>query len=89
MEGQILPATDKKHKWQVAVFNPETGRLVTVRFGAVGYADFTQHRDPERRRRYLLRSAGIRDRSGRLTKDNPLSPNYWSRRVLWESGEPW
>lgn len=41
------------------------------------------HNDPKRRANYLARSAGIKDGAGRLTKDNPLSPNYHSRRVLW------
>ena len=43
------------------------------------------HRDKKRRSSYLARSAGIRDGQNRLTKDNPLSPNYHSRRVLWAS----
>ncbi len=41
------------------------------------------HNDPERRKNYLNRSAGIKDGKGRLTKDNPKSANYHARRVLW------
>ena len=41
------------------------------------------HNDKKRRKNYLSRSAGIRDGDGNLTKDNPLSPNYHSRRILW------
>ena len=41
------------------------------------------HNDPKRRKNYLTRSAGIRDGKGDLTKDNPMSPNYHSRRILW------
>lgn len=54
-----------------------------IHFGDSSMKDFRQHRDPERRKNYLNRSAGIRDGQGRLTKDNKLSANYWSRRVLW------
>ena len=41
------------------------------------------HNDPKRRKYYLTRSAGIKDGKGNLTKDNPKSPNYHSRRILW------
>ncbi len=49
--------------------------------------DYTQHYDLKRRDNYLLRSAGIKDKGGRRTKDDPLSANYWSRRILWDSKE--
>ena len=54
-----------------------------IHFGNPAYEDYTQHRDPVRRRNYLKRSAGIRDGKGRLTKDNKFSANYWARKVLW------
>ena len=41
------------------------------------------HNDKERRKRYLSRSSGIKNKSGELTKDDPMSANYHSRRVLW------
>jgi Family of unknown function (DUF5754) len=54
-----------------------------IGFGLRGMSDFTQHKDKDRRANYLTRSGGIRDGSGKLTKDNKLSANYWARRVLW------
>lgn len=54
-----------------------------VHFGQKGYSDFTKHKDNERRKRYLARSAGIRDKHGRLTARNKWSANYWARKVLW------
>jgi hypothetical protein len=54
-----------------------------VRFGLRGMQDFTQHKDPERRKNYLARSAGIKGKGGKLTKDDPFSANYWARKVLW------
>ncbi len=54
-----------------------------VRFGLRGMEDFTQHKDPKRRENYLARSGGIKDKNGNPTKDDPFSPNYWSRKVLW------
>jgi hypothetical protein len=41
------------------------------------------HGDPERRRRYLARAGGIRNRAGKLTKDDPEHANYYSIRYLW------
>jgi len=32
---------------------------------------------------YCARSYGIKTKSGRLTHNNPLSANFWSRIVLW------
>ena len=37
----------------------------------------------KRRKSYCARSAGIKDGSGKLTKDNKESANYYSRRYLW------
>lgn len=54
-----------------------------VKFGHREYEDFTQHKDPERRENYLKRSAGIKDKSGKLTKDDVFSANHWARRALW------
>lgn len=58
-----------------------------MRFGLRGMQDYTQHKDKKRRNSYLKRSAGIRDKNGNLTKDDPFSANYWARRILWDSGE--
>lgn len=63
------------------------GALRHVDFGHIDYDDFTQHKDEKRKLNYLSRSAGILNKQGALTKDDPLSPNYWARRILWDSGE--
>ncbi len=59
------------------------GRTKLVHFGHASYEDYTQHKDKKRRENYLRRSAGIKGKGGRLTKDDPFSPNYWARRELW------
>lgn len=74
------PAGDK-HKKMVLVKRGDKIRL--VKFGLRGMQDYTQHKDKERRANYLKRSGGIRDKSGKLTKDDPFSANYWARKVLW------
>jgi len=41
------------------------------------------HNDKERRKSYLARTAGIKNKKGELTKDNPKYANYHARRILW------
>lgn len=83
---EIEPSPRKGKKLRVT-FRHE-GRDIHIDFGQKGYQDYTQHDDKKRRESYLRRSAGIKDKNGRLTKDNPLSPNFWARRILWDSREP-
>ena len=41
------------------------------------------HGDKERRKNYLARAKGIKNKKGELTYLNPLSPNWHSYRILW------
>ena len=41
------------------------------------------HGDKERRRRYLARAKGIKDKNGNLTWKNKNSANYYSIKYLW------
>ena len=41
------------------------------------------HNDKERRKKYLTRSAGIKNKDGKLTKDLMSSANYHARKILW------
>ena len=50
-----------------------------IHFGAMGYQDYTKHKDPHRRQNYLKRSGGIK---GSWNKD-PYSPNSLARSLLW------
>ena len=65
------------------VYVMKDGRKKLIHFGDSSMSDFTKHKDPKRRANYLRRSGGIRDKSGRLTKNNKNSANYWSRKVNW------
>ena len=65
------------------VYVMKDGRKKLIHFGDSSMSDFTKHKDPKRRANYLRRSGGIRDKGGRLTKNNKNSANYWSRKVNW------
>ena len=49
-----------------------------VDFGSSGYSDFTIHRDPQRKQRYINRHAK------RENWTNPRTAGFWSRWLLWE-----
>ena len=53
------------------------GRAKIVPFGAVGYSDYTQHQDSQRKQRYLQRHQKREDWT------NPLTPGFYSRWLLW------
>jgi hypothetical protein len=76
-------SSDKKDK-KMMVLAKKGDEVRLVHFGQKGY----QHNySPEAKQNYLTRSAGIRNKSGQLTKDDPFSPNYWARKVLWPKGK--
>jgi hypothetical protein len=41
------------------------------------------HNDKKRQKNYCARSAGIKNKKGKLTKNNKESANYYSMRLLW------
>jgi len=72
----------KNKKYQVTVERSD-GKKKTVAFGQKGYQDFTEHKDPDRRRRYQARASAIKKKDGSLAKDDPFSPNYYSTKYTW------
>jgi hypothetical protein len=71
-------AADGKHKY-IVTLKDTSGKTRTVRFGAVGYSDYTIHKDPERKKRYITRHQSREN----WTKGGVLTPGFWSRWVLW------
>lgn len=54
----------------------------TVYFGAAGYQDYTIHKDPDRKARYINRHKNNEN----WKKSGITTPGFWSRWLLW--GEP-
>lgn len=67
----------KGKKWD-AVFEVRNGKERVVPFGAVGYSDYTKHKDVTRRARYIKRHTGRGERWGK-----PDTPGALSRWILW------
>ena len=52
--NKVVPANDGVHKYKV-ILRKDGKKVKTIKFGAVGYSDYTQHKDEERRKRYMDR----------------------------------
>lgn len=77
------PFKSKAKNKKMSVFVKKDGKKKLIHFGDSRYKDFTQHGDKKKREAYLKRTAGIKNKQGKLTKDDKNSANYYSRRVLW------
>ncbi len=78
------PFKSKAKGKKMSVYVKKDGKKKLIHFGDSNMKDFRQHKDPVRRKSYLARSAGIKNKKG-LTKNDKNSANYWSRKVLWNA----
>jgi hypothetical protein len=67
-----------KHKMEVLA--KKGNEIKVVRFG---HKDYGHNYSSKARKSYLARSAGIKNKSGGLTKNDKFSANYWARKKLW------
>ena len=71
MRTAVLSKSDRADKkYKVRVGNK------TIHFGAAGYEDFTTHKDPKRKARYLARHKNE-------NWDDPETAGFWARHLLW------
>ena len=77
------PMKSTKSGKKMMVYVMKDGKKRLIHFGDSNMKDFTQHKDEARRKSYLARSGGIKNKEGKLTKNDKNSANYWSRKVLW------
>ena len=68
------PVNDDKHKYYIIT---SSGRKIY--FGAKGYSDYTIHKDPERKQRYIERHKEKEN----WTKSGINTAGFWSRWLLW------
>ena len=75
---ELRPSTKEGKKWRATIHLPG-GRRRTVHFGAAGMSDYTKHKDPARKKRYITRHQKRENwgRSGLVTA------GFWSRWLLW------
>ena len=73
----VIKRSTKEAKKYMAVFYDGSKKVKTTHFGAAGMSDYTKHKDPERKQRYLKRHRT------RETWSNPMSAGSLSRWILW------
>jgi hypothetical protein len=71
MQGILEPAKAKNKKYSIRIQGKK------INFGDDRYEDFTQHKDPERKKRYILRHEKNEDWNDSSTA------GFWSRWLLW------
>ena len=74
----IKRSKNPKKKWTARFYEPRTNDYIHVDFGQNGASDYTIHKDPLRKERYLERHKKNED------WNNPLSAGALSRYILWE-----
>jgi len=74
-------STRKGKKGMVYVM--KNGKKSLIHFGDSSMTDFSKGASAAQRKSYLARSGGIRNKEGKLTKNDKNSANYWSRKVNW------
>lgn len=62
-----------------AVIVKDSGKIRVIHYGALGYSDFTKHKDVERRRLFRLRMG-----CDPVSKLNKTSAKYWACQDLWK-----
>ena len=68
-------------KGMVYVMKGGSKRL--IHFGDSSMGDGKSGASKARQKSYLARSGGIKNKEGKLTKNDKNSANYWSRKVNW------
>lgn len=81
-----MKSDNPRYKKKVYIRNPENGKIKKIYFGDPRYRN---NYSEKAWRKYRARAEAIRDKKGRLTKDNRLSKNYWAIRVLWHGRKGW
>ena len=79
MKVVIKKSTNEKKKY-MAIFYDGNKKVKTTHFGAAGMSDYTKHKDPARKQRYINRHKANEN------WDNYMSAGSLSRYILW--GEP-
>lgn len=76
MQATLQKSNRKDKRYMVQLQTPDGNR--TIHFGSPRHDNFTTHKDPKRRELYIARHMK------RERWDDPTTPGFWSRWLLWE-----
>ena len=77
------PVHSSNPKKKGMVFVLKDGKKRLIHFGDASMTDKRKGASKAQQKSYLARSAGIRNKAGKLTKNDKNSANYWSRKINW------
>ncbi len=77
------PVHSNKEGKKGMVYVLKDGKKRLIHFGDSSMTDKTKGASKAQQKSYLARSAGIRNKEGKLTKNDKNSANYWSRKINW------
>ena len=72
----IKKSTNPKKKY-MAIFYENNKKIKTTHFGCAGMSDYTKHKDPARKQRYMNRHKATEN------WQKPMSAGSLSRYILW------
>ncbi|KAL4463811.1 hypothetical protein ABPG74_005748 [Tetrahymena malaccensis] len=71
------PSEKDNKKIVVVIYDEKKRKKKTIHFGQVGYQDYLQHKDEERKQRYIDRHQANED------WNDIFKAGFWSRWILW------
>ena len=77
------PVHSSNPKKKGMVYVTKNGKKKLIYFGDSNYTDKRKGANKSQQKSYLARSAGIKNKEGKLTKNDINSANYWSRKINW------
>ena len=73
----VFKKSTNPEKKYMAIFYENDKKIKTTHFGAAGMSDYTKHKDPARKQRYMNRHRATEDWS------KPMTAGALSRFILW------
>lgn len=77
MRVEIKKSTNSSKKLMAIFYDKNNKKIKTTHFGGKGYSDFTIHKDPNRKKQYLLRHKKNEN------WDDFMSAGSLARYILW------
>lgn len=77
--AEDLKKSTRKNKRLMVKYNNKW-----IHFGDPRNIAFVDHKDKKRRKNYMNRARGIKNKKGQRTYKIKTSPNFWSYTVLWD-----
>jgi hypothetical protein len=79
---QLKKATTQGKKYTAVFYDNDRKKIKSTSFGAVGYDDFTKHKDEERKEAYLARHKKNEDWNNYMTAGSLSMHLLWSKPTL-------